>query len=650
MPDVKNPYVEDPLIGNIQGKINYIQLGFPNTGNKSNSLCPISLRAVTWPEGRRIDLTWENPSTATYVIIKRSATFHPFLINDSSDILYAGKPINHFIDGKVVDKTLGLPADQQSPADLDVPIPRTGEDLDEDKLYYYSVFITKAEEPYGIFDFGPFARPCMQVTGLSIIDIINRQRSIYDGEYLYKLSPSNSVSLDLKQAQVDGRETGYWQDIARFHQAMPDELRGFIDQIVSTKVFSDGTPGLIGKATDQLNILNNQVKLFGFPTQTLIPDISILRRLAMNSVSIMSKKGTCKGIEEFIKIVTLWDVTCSIFDDNECLISYLKTWDGNATESVVAYPFSMISIQNGMVVLSNNDFVEGQFNGGILFDSMGGKYHIESNTNDTLFLEEQVLIEKEDLLTITVVVPLGGNRYRLTVTRTSGGPALLNSNEYISYTILDSANTMCEVILHDKVNPNLIEVLSLVLPIVGAAAVAPYYIQGVNFAARDPQIILRLFTHCPTFIWEPLMNVTLFSESDPGPFNPLFGGGLLKGNSLIPGDLIIIVKQGVADYIGIITNILSNLLIDNNANFEDDSALINYYVNPNRNQRALFTVESNDITNLNLVSPINSISASDIAKAGNNYFILDIVNAQFYNLLNYWIPLLTDKRFFIFFE
>lgn len=627
-----------------------MQLGFPTTGSGSNSLCPIELKATSWPEGRRIDLTWKNPVDSTFVVIKRSPVFHPYLVNDPSELLYVGKPIEHFIDGVIVEETVGHPGLKQFPSDLDAGVFNTGEPLEENAFYYYTVFITKAPTPIGVLDFGPFARACMQVTGLSGEDIRQSTRAGYFREWLYRKSPGNAVVEDQKLAKLQGRDTGFWQDVTRFQQGAISLYRNYINNVHTSAIYDNGCPGYVGVAHDQVATIAKQVQLFGFYIERYVPDLSILRRLASSAVSLISEKGTCKGIEDFIKVLTLWDVTCTVFGASNCLTTYLKTWDGQVEKQTLSYLSSTVEISPGLIQFPDSILDPGFFDEGVLIDSMGEKYHILSNQSDQIVLEnstDQIVIE--DIIVIESVVALGGLRYRLTLSRTFYGPSDTNSNEYAGYQILDVANTLMDVVGTLPGDPIQVFVISSSIPALGQGVVAPFYIQGGDLESREPQLLLDLYSGCPSFLWDSRRNLDLYTEGgDSGPFNTLFSGGLLKGNSLLPGDFVITVKAGVAECIGTITSLFMNTFEDTDAALGE---LSNYLVNPNRNQKGLFPIDGNTEQQITAKAIFDAqISVSDVAKEGSNYFVLSLYNAALYNMVVRVLGLMTDRRCFIFFE
>jgi len=630
-----------------------VQTNYPNQGDPGNGRCPIDLRAVTWPEGKRVDLFWTNPPGVTRIVIKRSRTFHSAFLIDEAEVIYNGPAVEHFIDGVPVPETVGRPGDLfQSPPDLEVGVPNTGVDLLEDTFYYYTVYVTVAPDPIGILDFGLEAKGRCQVTGLSITDYLRTDPDRRGrGEYLYHLFSQATRDRDAANAAAEGRTTGYLQDYARFVQGGISLMRGYTKALEQVGDASRAPAGLVGSAFDQATILANWARRFGIIPERRILDVSILRRIAESMILIYKEKGTCPSIVDFTKLLTLWDSTCAEFEGLLCNPFYLATWDGMSEKDTYSWPSSLVTIQPGSIALPGAVLVQDKYANSLFKSAMGDVFQIAGNTTSVVtFADPAAVPNVEDLLTIGAVVPVAGTIYDLTVTRTQGGPVDLNDQEYDGYQLVDSANSIGDVVATTGGPPSVVRVDSPVLPVVGAAAVAPSYLLGAAFVDRNPQFTFDLRTKCPTFLYEPLKDLDL-KGADFDPFDVLFGGGSLLGTPFLPGDIILTIAAGVADAVGTSTSIVGNTLTDTTANFGPINSLSQFGLNPNRNQTALFRVVANTATTLTVSSPAPGVTLESVAKAGSRYFLLNLPNSRKYEILVRLIKLMlpSNTRIFIFF-
>lgn len=659
MSDPTAPNPNAPLVSteNIFGAA--IQVGIPNQGDPGNSRCPNDLVARSWPEGKRIDLVWTLPEGITWIIIKRSQTAHSAFLTDQAEVIYNGPAIDHFIDGVPVAETVGKPGElYQAPPDLETGIPNTGVELREDAYYYYTLYMTTGELPVGLLDFGEEAHSCCQVTGLSGIDYL---RSTHDengnsipgrGEYLYRMIPEETRAEDQRLAELDSRATGYLQDYCRFIQGGINLARMYTKGLEQLGDPDTAPAGLVGRAFDQATILKNWARRFNISPERYILDVAILRRIAQGMIFIYKEKGTCPSIVDFTKLLTLWDSSCSEFgsDLTECNPFFLQTWGGVSRKQQLNFLGSLVTITAGKIELAGGGLTPNEFAAGLIIGPTWDQFAVKDNTASTINLEDETAVMSlEDILSISVVTPVAGSIYDLTVTRTSGGPVEVNDAEYDRLKILDSANTLMTVV--STTSPGTIQVDSPILPVTGVASASRNIIPGATYGDRDVVFVADLRTRCPTFLYDPLKNLDL-KGADFDPHDVLFDGGSLFGIPFFPGDVILKISAGVAEFVGKATAVSGNVLTDSAANFGAAGTLSFFSLNPNHNQKGVFKIVGNTATTITVESPTPGVTLESVAREGSEYFILSLENRRKYELLTRLIQLMlpSGNRIFIQFE
>jgi hypothetical protein len=666
-PFIPNPSQPRIAVENVLGIA--LQVGLPPTGDPDNGRCPQDLRAISWPDGKRIDLKWTVPkdilgdSVITRIIIKRSQLGHSAFLTDDHELIYDGPSIEHFIDGKKVLETLGGPVGQQTPPDLEIGIPATGEDLHENTYYYYTLYMTVAEEPIGIYDFGLEAQSNCQVTGLSIIDYLGHpERGKFYGEYFYGLFSSKVREKDQAEAAALGRERGYFQDFCHFIQGGLNILRGNAQALEQLTDVDRLPAGLVGRAFDQSTILGAWARRFAIPPERFILDVEILRRIAASMIFLYKEKGTCPGLVDFTKVLTQWDSTCTEFDSGvgPCNPIYLETWDTDTVKARILRQASLVVSVPGSLTIPGAGFTIDAHTDSLLVGPMFDQIQIDSNTADTLVFEDATAeVRVEDLITIDSVAAVGGDIYTLEITRTAGGPSEANDSEYNGYHIVDSANVSMTVQATEYIgvgSPSTVTVDSPGgAPSTGSAAVAFNYVLGAAFANRDPVAVFCVWTGCPTFLYDPLMDVTLRDIFTPDVVNPhdvLYSGGILIGVAFQPGDTILTIQSGIAKFVGNATDVVGNTLTDTSANFGPNGTNEFHFLNPNQNQKRTWRIISNTATTLTVEPDIPGVTLEQVAAAGSRYAVLELKANRFYEILarlaELFIP--VTSRLFIFFE
>lgn len=609
----------------------HVQINFPLQGDPENALCPKDLRAVTWPEGKRIDLFWTTPKGATRIVIKRSFTAHSAYIEDDTEVIYNGPPVDHFIDGKIVTQTIGHPVRQQSPALEDVGVPNTAEDLKEGSFYYYTIYMTSSPDPIGIYDFGGAAEENCQVTGLSAPDYLAREGN-YGGEYFYQSFDDPSRGQDQDALSVTGRTTGYLQDFSRWLQGSVNVQRAMTERIADIPKFNITTPGNIGFAEGQASILSNIVKIFGFQPERSVLDVNVMRRLAYNAVFFLKEKGTCAGLVDLVKIVTQWDSECTEIND-AAQGFFLETWDGTSELTSYSYPSSLLNSSVGSLLLPGPILPPNKYDGGLLISGMGNIIPIDSNTSDTIYWSTFSEVTGETTGTVTVSAGVD-----ITLTTLPGGPSGFDDGAYDGYQLLDSNNVVFTVV--STTAPNQIE-LNAAGCALGAVAISTFFGLGPTFADRDPQTEIYLWSGGTnnTFIWDtikPLVPASFWGGTEPLTYDLFYDGGSLLGLPFNDEDVIIEIEEGVAlfTFQFEIYNLGTGIIeISPDPGLSKDS-IKGYYINPNRNQTELWEITGNNGVEITVKVPNPLLRPSDVAAGQKSQgFVLSRSKADRYKQL-----------------
>jgi len=645
-----------------------LSVGIPRTGDQSNGRCPLDLRAVSWPGGRRIDLFWRNPDDVKRIIIKRGRVGHSAFLLDEKDVIYDGPPVTHFIDGRKLTETIGHPDFKQTPPTEEIGIPATGVDLEEDVYFYYTFYMTIKDNPVGIFDFGLEPKSDCQVTGLSLLDFQGYRRpdsgeeSVWYGEYLYKRFSAETRERDLADAKAFGRgDRGYFQDFCLFVQGGLNIFRGNARALLQLNDVDKTPAGLTVSPFDQPVILAAWARRFNIEPERHILDVEILRRIAASMIFLYKEKGTCPGLVDWTKVLTLWDSICTEVEDDTgglCNPIFLSTWDGETTKTVIERQWSLVIASPGSVTIPGAGLVPGAHVGSVVVDSMWNQFQILENTGDSItFRDGTEEVSPEDTLSISVVNVVGGTEYLLTVTRTSGGPVVVNDNEYAGYKLVDSANTLMDVtsVVADAPAAGTSQILvdSPSPPVPGNAASAYGYILGATFDDRDPVFRLCVFTGCPTFLYDPLMDVDLRDVFDGFTLNPhdiLYSGSSLIGVPFVPGDTILSIPN-VAQHIGTVTSVSGNTLTDDDANFGPPGSLVESRLNPNQNARYYFKIVANTPTTITVESFTPGVQLENVSAENSQYSVLEFEDWRRYEILSRLIELFVPvtTRLFLFF-
>lgn len=354
------------------------------------------LRAVTWPGGNRIDLSWTLPSTGEDEVRSMSIFRHRLHHTEFRPIEEHPEPeAAGYVPGAYGEKLYeGVPVSEYSDTDV----------LD-DRFYYYSIFtsrvpigdlfdgdgvlVTHYDSQPGDTDWGPQVHPANKVTGLSISDY-----QAADGDYFYNLFPEK-YRLEDQQAKEDlGAAEGYLEKYARFLQRCVDTYRGQLSGMIKSNDPEQAALGMYGSAKNQNSIYD--AKLLDLRLIDLVPVFEGLakRRMLRFGADVMTRKGRLTALCEWVELLTGWqDCECSEpgMEDNN---RYLRTWDGY--DSIDTYESDALVWTAGQVTgfvgLTVNKYV-----GWYLEDFFGRRYKIASNTATTIIFEDTTFVGANEL-------------------------------------------------------------------------------------------------------------------------------------------------------------------------------------------------------------------------------------------------------------
>lgn len=616
-----------------------------------------NLRATTYCQGKRVDLTWLPPENGSprYLRIVRSEYSYPLRDGDQGDVLYDGAFILGYTDG------LDGPGSQNE-------VSNTA--LKERRFYYYTLFTRDSvSDPW-------LTNDVSMVCGLSIADYSARE-----GRYVYKLLPSNVRAEDA--SEKGGRQPYLLRDYCDVLQCAVNVYRGWAEGLLYLRDPERAPAGKIGVASDQTVILEAMVDDLDFEAEKSF-DNGVLRRLAFGMMDVYRRKGTCPGLVLFALIFARWQVRCDDAVDPNCGVgSMFSTWDGDAyklqvaeslngdfsgtgvayTADAEAYVDLPVSAVTNALGDAPADLPDSQVNPSLTFiiDAMGTwccvkrVEHIDETTRRVVlekgFLRRHInvqgfsglgtfTIETADLETApwqyaapagTEALRWGSNAwagYKLKtesgIYNVLGSEATDNAGETVLY--LDDDPTGTEGVLAKDFDGN-----------------------------EDPVLHFTGYVGLHTLIVSPRWDYRLAGAIDPGPFNALLA--VLSGQGVVnvllsPGDVTLVVK-GIGpgeptELVGTVTGVAGNTLTDTTQAWAADQ-WEGYYLLPNWSQSRVTRVVSNTADTLTVSFPEGLAS---VTKEGLVYALLTEENAlKYVRLIQLCQQLVFDgTRVFVKFE
>jgi hypothetical protein len=617
-----------------------------------------ALVAKTWPEGGRIDLSWQNATgvdAPQAMAIYRSKYGHqeffpPIRLSTPAEgigltgfgeLLYQGVPISSYSDTAVKDDT----------------------------FYYYTVFATRApiadnfttdagtlgyyaNQPSST-DWGPQALPSNKVTGLSV-----RRRFLLDGEWLYAMFPLEYREQDQQDAADVGSSTGYLQRYTRFMQAGIDYMHGYVKGIGRIGDSEKAPLGLIGEAQDQTTIVDNLLRDFLFPTNAPGLDARGRRKLLQFGVHHTKLKGSTSGCCSFIRLITGWDNDICIEPGIGLNLRWLRTWDGftsrtNITATGLTYSAGKISGFSQNAPLGVGGLVAGKYKGGLYVDWFGNVLSVADNDSDSITFNSSATMYKEMQYTGTVsatgvtLTALGTNARLPNQFAFNGGNVMSSGGNAIgsitatNYAALAGATEQ-------------IKAAGLTAGAGQTAAVA-YSYTGATYAARVATHKLWLFVGEPSWIYHTGSDISLVGTSTD-PFYHLWPGlnpiGSGKSYPMTDYDYLVWAPVGAAKLANSAMSSLSSSTIV--LATIPATVVVGDYINPNRNQSQWFRII--DIQGSGpytiTVAPEGDTTPVNVANTSDLATIAERLTVEHDRNLRALMPLMLpfDSRLFIYYQ
>jgi hypothetical protein len=624
----------------------YTEDSSPDTGWLSFSFgCDVTviknLRAKSFCEGKRIDLSFEVPENVEQISIKRSKFAFSTFFEDPAVTLYEGPPtsldasaMSGYVDGIFSD-----------------PVIRSSNTaLEENTFYYYTIFVSYGEVNAAqawITDEGA------QAEGLSI--------KSYPVDWLYALLPSHYRKTDADEKR--GSDQYKLRDYCRVLQCGLNLQRGWIEALLKLRDPESMPAGRLEDNENQKCILSAQSASLGLaPERTF--DAGVLRSVVSGITSVYKNKGTCPGLVSFVKLFTQWDSRCDEANEPLCGVNRLfKLWDiesyiRKATCSVpaeidistagqVTFSPSLITLVNGnptpLTVTKDEPFK-------FIIDALGTFYCIDSISEvDPLvfyFADPSTLVRAEIGAPGVLLSPGQfqiGETYAPTLY--GGWPWQFPSeapkfaiNALKGLKLLDSSNTLHEIVSSEETSGSNTTLTLATDPADGDVFIAYDYTLGAAQVDRVPIWQAKLYAGEFSLIYSPTWDPRHFAEeSIPGPFSVYagFGSPGATGSSTTPSDVTLWIANQ-HEYLSRVTGITPNELVDSEAAWTDNQ-WFGYYVLPSWEQTQLFQVVGNTSDTI-IVAGSGSKNFLKSTSIGQEYVILTAKNAYKYEQLCKALP------------
>ena len=475
------------------------------------------------------------------------------------------------------------------------------ENLDDNIYYYYSVFVH--DTVAGTYtDLGPNTR-----------DFAISYQAWGEGQRLTDISSPGVIA-----------NGGLYRQII--------DVIGNMQDYYTTQVCALGNfrrPDRIAE-----NLLDFYSEMFGFPPERGF-DLRVLRNLAQGLIAVYKKKGTCQGLVDFTKIFTTWDSIC---DDTVDLT--FRTWDGDSQRH-----FSYLTgVGVSQAIDLNANFNPAIWTNGKFVDLEDDPFYtVLGNDNDTIFFENKTPpfqrldgTDGEGLDAVT----FQDTTQSWTTDQWKGHRLFIDSFSTTEYYVIvsnDADTLFLNPLFHNYDNDGLGERFQQV-PIDEIATLPTSY-------RIEPEYYVQNGRHSLTYdntVPDGFRGLT----KDPAHF--LFGGSRsLLSLGQFSDTTVILVVQGIANFVGRSTALTTTTLTDDDADFGPVDSLVGKKLNPNILQSIDFEIIANTSNSITVLGDLTSVAAS-----GNNYYILgseDAIKARrLREVIPQFIPYYAD--FFLFFE
>ncbi len=546
-------------------------------------------------DGKRVELTWNDPPgvVVTEYRLKRSRRAFSLFVDDDQDLILSGSTANSYSD--------------------------TG--LDENAFYYYTLYWTADGVNFFVGD-------GQRTIGHSIADF----KALDGDHWLYDQLPAEVRRLD----GLSGTNQFVLRRYIDTLQCGMNVMRGRVEGYEHLTDYDDIVSGRIEKPGNAYAVLACLSDQLGFPVQKAL-GLETMRRVALELSAVRKWKGTCTGVELFVKLITAWDASCVDISIGDCGGGYvMRTYDGSSTISPGQGTLTGVGgpIDNtaGQLTDTGAAFTLSLFKRGVVTDAFGTVACIDDNKATVLTFEDATKQLVAEVVFSGAPATAG---FVLTLTR-SAGDKPFNDSVYEGYKIKDTAGTVADIVTTTASADGLILTLTLSGPLVaGDKSVAVDFLnEPKTYVLREPELHYKAYSG--EHYW--LFRVE-FDARERGqlrdPFDVLWGGGALVGGSpLTPGDIVVWVAAGVAEEVSVSTTVFPDRVIDSTKAWTPGQ-WAGYFLNPNRNQTQLFRIVTNTATEL-ILDPAEDIT--EVAATGESYFILDPMDALRYEALVATIP------------
>jgi hypothetical protein len=593
------------------------------------------LRAFTHPDGRRIDLKWNNPDALfTHIKIVRRTRGVPFDAQDGTPIFEGEGTFDTYSD------TQGL---------------------QDNTFYYYAVLLSDDGVSYTL-DANTSTVECLAIRPIQSAQWLrNNALPAWVQERALTLAPDRDLL----------------NPVVRTLGAALDLMRGELEAYRSSANQDVSASSLLGGYNRTLN----------FEPEASF-DMAALRRLPLHLLNIYKAKTTAPALIQLVKVLTMWNSNIVEFGDTQGG-SLLRTYDGASSLDRGQGDDATLTIARGQLVDSSKAWPADKWQNGYLEDALGHIIGVTGNTADTLTLapaadpvclvnglcsagtrllvvndvgtlRERGYIQISDddnaqvaqifdvdaVSGLTLQEPLqytfgpGARVYILTDildgevtgTGTVAGNVLTDatklwvSTQWRGYKLLTSDNAVQTIVASTA---NSVTVPSN--PVPGPYAIAKDFVLGPSFADHKPVYGYTVYEGSHNLTFEPLNDLTLAGTLND-PYKRTYAGLTSLGSGFTNDDFAIFIERGVAAAVGRVGAASVNTIEDAGGALVPHS-LQGMYLNPNRKQTQLFEIVDND----EHVITVNR-SLAGLATEGDFYFVLKQRDALRYNRLNAVIP------------
>lgn len=355
------------VVGDLRGAVAFIPLtnrwgaytasvGYPPFVVKN-------LKARPRCEGNQIHLTWKNPASTIAITIHRRSKGYPFDLTDAATEVYNGPSIETFLD--------------------------TG--LEGNTFYYYLVVATNNPSYATGVDLVKITKDS-RVMGLSIESLNSKDT------FFWRQATRDERHLDALPVS-EGGGAGFLERWFTIMGCWLDTLRGWT-KALENNTDDDRAP---------LHVTAARVRSLGALPEGDSYDFLTTRRMALGLVAQYQIRGSCAGIVDAVKMLTLWDSACVDLGNGDGCPSGavgLKTYDGTSAllygeGSDITSPFAKMTDPSGLGAASD-------WAGGKLLGWVGDVACVEDNT----LTEAKLYLSPKDL-ELTSDLAFGGTHVSL---------------------------------------------------------------------------------------------------------------------------------------------------------------------------------------------------------------------------------------------